>query len=85
MVTIFRGLFDKGNHKKALINKISWIIFSPIGKIFTVAYKVPRSEMIRLYLNIEDSLHFFFFFSFDSLHSNLISSSVGIKDALRFN
>ena len=60
MVTIFRGLFDKGNHKKALINKISWIIFSPIGKIFTVAYKVPHSEMIRLYLNIEDSLHFSF-------------------------
>ena len=42
----------------ALINKILWIIFNPIGMFFTVTHKVSRFEMIRLYLNIEDSLHF---------------------------
>ena len=57
---IFRALFDVGNHKKALINKI-WIIFNPLGKFFTVAYKVPHFEMIKLNLNIEDLLHFSFF------------------------
>ena len=50
--------------------------------------------MIRLYLNIEDSLYFFFFFVlFQTLlithtkspNSNHISSSVGIKDGLRLN
>ena len=49
----------------ALLNKILRIIFNPIVKCLTVAYKVHRFEMIRLYLNIEDSFHFsllFFFF-----------------------
>ena len=45
--------------------------------------------MIRLYLNKEYSLHFSFFL-FKTLNtkypnSNNISSSVGIKDGLRFN
>ena len=40
MVTMFRALFVVGNHKKALINKKSWIVFSPAGKFLTVAYKV---------------------------------------------
>ena len=58
---IFRALFDVGNHKKALINKI-WIILNPIEKFFTVAYEVPHFEMIRLYLN-KDLLRFSFFHS----------------------
>ena len=60
MVTIFMTLFGVGNHKKALINKISQILFSPIGRFSTVAYKVPNFEMMRLYLNIEESLYFSF-------------------------
>ena len=77
----------------ALLNKILRIIFNPIVKCLTVAYKVHRFEMIRLYLNIEDSFHFsflFFFFLFETntqnmQNSNHISSSVGIEDGLRFN
>ena len=57
---IFRALFDVGNQKKALIKKI-WIIFNPTRKFFTLVYKVPHFEMIRLYLGIEDLLHFSFF------------------------
>ena len=37
-----RGLFEVGNLKLALINKI-WIIFNLIGKFFTVAYEVPAT------------------------------------------
>ena len=84
---IFGALFDVGNQKKAQINKI-WIIFNPIRKFITVAYKVSHFEMIRLYLNIEGLLHFSFFL-FNSLNthpnSNHISSSVGVKDGLRFS
>ena len=76
----------------ALLNKILRIIFNPIVKCLTVAYKVHRFEMIRLYLNIEDSFHFslLFFFLFETntqnmQNSNHISSSVGIEDGLRFN
>ena len=58
---ILRALFDVGNHKKALINKI-WIILNPIEKFFTVAYKAPHFEMVRLYLN-KDLLCFSFFHS----------------------
>ena len=58
----FSTLFDVGDQEKALINKI-WIIFNPIGKFITVAYKIAHFEMIRLYLNIEDSLYFSFFYS----------------------
>ena len=54
MVTIFRAIFEVGNDIEALINKILWIIFNPIGKFLTVAYKVPRFEIIKLYLNIEE-------------------------------
>ena len=57
---VFKALSDVSNQKKALINKI-WIIFNPIGKFFTVAYKVPHFEMIRLYLNTSILLHFPFF------------------------
>ena len=57
---IFSNLFDVGNQKKAQINKI-WINFNPIGKFFTVVYKVPHFEIIMLYLIIEDSLYFLFF------------------------
>ena len=56
---IFRALFDVSNQKKILINKI-WIIFNPSGKFFTVAFKAPHFEMIRLYFNIEDLIHFYF-------------------------
>ena len=53
------------------------VYFQSTWKVFTVAYKVPRFEMIRLYLNIEDSLRFFgfyfffffFFFLFGTLHT----------------
>ena len=40
------------------------VYFQSTWKVFTVAYKVPRFEMIRLYLNIEDSLRFFGFYFF---------------------
>ena len=62
-----------------------------LESFFTVAQKVPCFEMIILYLNIEDSLHFsFFYFVWSITHtkypnSNHISSSVGIKDGLRLN
>ena len=83
--SIFSALFDVGNQEKAVINKM-WIIFNPIGKFFKVACKVSHFKMIRWYLNIEDS---FFFFSFDWLNnrpnSNHISSTVGVKDGLRFS
>ena len=83
MVTMFRALFVVGNHKKALINKKSWIVFSPIGKFLTVAYKVPYFKMIRLYLDIEDSLHFLSFVQTIKRakypNSNHISSSVGMR------
>ena len=69
--------------------------FQTNWKDFTVAYMIPNFEMIRLHLDKEDSLlfsflFFFFFFLFGTLHtkypnSNHISSSVGIKDGLRFN
>ena len=57
---------------------------------FTVAYKVSHFEMIRLYLDIEDSLHFSFFFVELIKHakypnSNHIFSFVSVKDGLRFN
>ena len=52
------------------------VYFQSTWKVFTVAYKVPRFEMIRLYLNIEDSLRFFgfyfcffFVFLFGTLHT----------------
>ena len=57
---IFRALFDVCNQKEALINK-TWIILNPIEKFSTVADKVPHFEMIRLFLIIEDTLHFSFF------------------------
>ena len=91
MEIISRSIFEVGNHKQFLINKILRIIFNPMGKFFTVAYKVPCFEMIRLNLNIEDSLHFsFFVFAWNITHtkhpnSNHISSRVGIKDGLRFD
>ena len=60
MVTIVWALYSVNNHKKAPNDKI-WVIFSPIGKLFTVAYKVSHFEMMRLYLNVEDSLSSSFF------------------------
>ena len=55
---------------------------------FILAYKFLYFEMIKLYFNIEDSLHF----SVVQLikhakypNSNHISSSVGVKDGLRFD
>ena len=51
-----------GNHKKDLINKISWIIFNPIGKFFTVAYKVPQYRRLTPFV----------FFSVDSLNTSNI-------------
>ena len=65
------------------------------SEVFTVAYKVYHFEMIRLYCNLEDSLHFFF--SSDSLYTQNIQivttflahsstfPQVGVKDGLRFD
>ena len=47
---------------KPPLNKILWIIFNPIRKYYTIAYKVPHFEMIKLPLNIENLLHFSFFY-----------------------
>ena len=57
---MFSTLIDVGNQRKVLINKI-FIIFSPSGKFSMVAYKGAHFEMIRLFLNIDNTLCFSFF------------------------